>query len=129
MKAPSSMLARAGAAALLVAAALSACTVVVEDGPRGPIGPAPGPICTREYAPVCARRGGDHRTFANACLADAAGYRVISDGRCRRIDEEPRFCTRIYAPVCARRGGHVRTFPNSCEADVAGYRIIGDGPC
>ncbi|MCV3242959.1 Kazal-type serine protease inhibitor domain-containing protein [Mesorhizobium sp. ZC-5] len=39
-------------------------------------------FCTREYAPVCARRGGDRRTFPNSCEADNAGYRVISDGGC-----------------------------------------------
>ena len=38
--------------------------------------------CTREYAPVCARRGRDVRTFGNACEARAADYRVVSPGRC-----------------------------------------------
>ncbi len=38
--------------------------------------------CTREYAPVCARRGGSVRTFGNACEADSAGYRVVGRGRC-----------------------------------------------
>ncbi|MCC6204578.1 MAG: hypothetical protein IT533_06270, partial [Hyphomicrobiales bacterium] len=69
------------------------------------------------------------RTFSNSCLADQAGYRVIAEGECRRMDDTPRFCTREYAPVCARSGSQVRTFPNSCEADVAGFRIISSGPC
>lgn len=38
--------------------------------------------CTREYAPVCGRRGGSVRTFANSCEADSAGYRAIADGPC-----------------------------------------------
>lgn len=40
-------------------------------------------VCTREYNPVCARRGDRIRTFGNACTADAAGYRVIRPGECR----------------------------------------------
>lgn len=98
------------------------------DGPRA---------CTREYDPVCARRGGNRQTFSNSCEAENAGYRVISGGECRGGGggggggggEEPRFCTREYAPVCGRRGGDRRTFPNSCEADNAGYRVISDGGC
>lgn len=46
-------------------------------------GPMPPPrACTREYAPVCARRGRDVRTFGNACEARAADYRIIGAGRC-----------------------------------------------
>ncbi|MCO5146950.1 MAG: peptidase [Aquamicrobium sp.] len=49
--------------------------------------PGPGPdrpprACTREYAPVCARRGRDVRTFGNACEARAADYRILGAGRC-----------------------------------------------
>ncbi|MBL8576715.1 MAG: hypothetical protein JNK47_05790 [Mesorhizobium sp.] len=39
-------------------------------------------VCTREYRPVCARQGGQLRTFGNSCEADAAGWRVIGPGRC-----------------------------------------------
>lgn len=50
-------------------------------------GNRPGPdrpprACTREYAPVCARRGRDVRTFGNACEARAADYRILGAGRC-----------------------------------------------
>lgn len=38
--------------------------------------------CTREYAPVCATRGRDSRTFSNSCEARSANYRVVSSGRC-----------------------------------------------
>lgn len=131
---------KAGLAVAL--AALGACNVVVEDDGPGPRGPRsfdePG-FCTREYDPVCARRGGDRQTFSNGCLADAAGYRVIRDGECRSergggFDEprEPRdqqYCTREYRPVCGLRRGDTRTFPNACEARAADYRIVDDGPC
>ncbi len=48
-----------------------------------PVGPERPPrACTREYAPVCARRGRDVRTFGNACEARAADYRILGPGRC-----------------------------------------------
>jgi hypothetical protein len=117
---------RAGAAVLGVLLALSACTVVVEDDLPEPV--RPGPLCQRDYDPVCARRGGDSRTFANACLADQSGYRVTRRGECRRQPEE-RSCSRQYDPVCARRGGDRQTFSNSCLAEEAGYRVVREGEC
>lgn len=114
---------------------VSACTAVVVEDP-GPtvIRPVPGPrLCTREYDPVCARRGGDRRTFGNDCLAEEAGYRVLSGGECGfdRPREEPRerSCSRQYDPVCARRRGSRQTFSNSCLAEEAGYRVVRGGPC
>ena len=107
---------------------LSACTVVVEE-PR----PGPGPgFCTREYQPVCARRFGERRTFANACLADRAGYDIVRRGECRGEsggDDQLRFCTMEYRPVCARRQGDFHTFGNACEADAAGWSVVGNRPC
>ncbi|RRH95647.1 peptidase [Mesorhizobium tamadayense] len=129
---------RQGFVVLLLSALLAACTVVADDGPR-PRPPRPQPqFCTMQYDPVCARRGGDRQTFANACLADRAGYRIVRDGPCRDGGAGgdgggggggETFCTREYAPVCARRLGEARTFPNACEARAADYRIVGDGPC
>ena len=118
------------AIALFGLVALSACTVVVDEE-----GPGPGPqYCTMEYNPVCARRGGERRTFSNSCLADQAGYDVIRQGECRSDgggggNDEPRFCTREYRPVCARRNGALQTFGNECEADAAGCRVVQNGPC
>lgn len=108
---------------------LSACTVAVEEPGPGP-GPGPG-YCTQEYQPVCARRHGERRTFANACLADRAGYRVLRPGECRSDggNDGQRFCTKEYRPVCARRHGEYRTFGNACEADAAGWRVVGSGEC
>lgn len=39
-------------------------------------------FCTREYAPVCASRRGNVRTFPNACEARAAHWRVVGNGPC-----------------------------------------------
>ena len=41
-------------------------------------------VCTQQYAPVCGIRNGMTRTYSNACTAEAAGARVISNGPCRR---------------------------------------------
>ncbi|TPJ81358.1 Kazal-type serine protease inhibitor domain-containing protein [Mesorhizobium sp. B2-6-2] len=126
---------RQGVVVFMLSALLAACAVVVDDGPRPP---RPHPqLCTMQYQPVCARRDGDRQTFANACLAEREGYRIVRDGPCRDAGGsgggggggEQAFCTREYAPVCARRHGQVRTFPNACEARAADYRIVGDGPC
>ncbi|MFA6156085.1 Kazal-type serine protease inhibitor [Mesorhizobium sp.] len=134
MKVLAALFSRQGLVMLLLSALLAACTVVVDDGPgpRPPRPPRPEPqYCSRQYEPVCARRGGDRQTFANACLADRAGYRIVRDGPCRDSGDggQQAFCTREYAPVCARRGGELRSFPNACEARAADYRIVGDGPC
>lgn len=51
-------------------------------GAGGPGGGRPPVACTREYAPVCARRRGDERTFPNGCEAEAAGYRIVGQGSC-----------------------------------------------
>ena len=120
-----SLLSRGGAFALFaVLAIVSACTVVVDE--PGPIGP--GPYCTREYSPVCARRGGQRETFDNACLARQAGFEVVRNGECRR-QSNPVACTREYTPVCARRGNDRRTFGNACAAESAGYNISYYGEC
>ena len=42
------------------------------------------PICTQQYQPVCATRGGMTRTYGNACQARADGARVVAQGECRR---------------------------------------------
>lgn len=126
-----------GLAAMLVGLlVLSACTVAVEDGPRPGPGPWPGPgqgsgFCTREYQPVCARRHGEERTFANPCLADRAGHRIIHRGECRRGSNNggQRACTMEYRPVCATRRGNFRTFGNACQADANGWRVVRNRPC
>lgn len=124
--------------AILTLAVLAGCVVV-----EGPVEPDPQ-YCTREYAPVCARRGDDRRTFPNECEAERAGYYVIRDGECRRDRPEypdeprpprpprpdrPQACPMIYAPVCARRGNDRQTFDSACHADAAGYDVIRSGEC
>lgn len=123
---------RGGLLALGLLAFLSACTVVVEDNPPPGPGPGPGPgYCTREYDPVCGRRDGDRKTFANACLARAQDYKILYQGECRKQNDDDNggFCTREYRPVCARRGDELRTFPNRCEAESSNWRVIDQGPC
>ena len=120
-----------GLAVFILSVLLAACTMVVDDG-LGPRPPRPRPqLCTMQYQPVCARRAGDRQTFANACLAEREGYRIVRDGPCRDAGGggEQTFCTREYAPVCASRHGQARTIPNAGEARAVDYRSVGDGPC
>ena len=136
MKFLGSLAVRIAAFAFAAVTLLSACTVVVEEPrPGPPPGPRPG-FCTREYDPVCARRGDNRQTFANGCLAEESGYRIIRPGECRGGGggndggpEIDRACPKILDPVCARRGSDTRTFANSCRAEEAGFRIIGEGEC
>ena len=88
MNIPALVAARIAALVFAAAALLSACTVDVEQ-PRAepPYGPQSG-YCTREYAPVCARRGGDRQTFNNGCLAEEAGYRILRSGECRNRGDD-----------------------------------------
>lgn len=76
-----SVLPVAGLAAILV---LTGC-VENMPGPERPRPPRPDkPICTREYAPVCAAKGWRRKTFSNACMARAERYTVISSKPCDR---------------------------------------------
>lgn len=125
-------------ASLAIVAALTSCVVVDE----GPISPDPQ-YCPQVYAPVCARRGDDRRTFPNDCYAEREGYYVIRDGECRRDRPEypdqrpprppqsdrPQACPMIYAPVCAQRGNDRQTFENACQANAAGYGVIRQSEC
>lgn len=120
-----------GFAILVLALLAGSCTVVVDEGP-GYHRPVPKPqFCTAEYVPVCAVRGHDRRTFANACMARRAGYGIVHRGQCQRNPgpSRPAICTREYRPVCARKGHAVRTFANACEARAADFRVIGNGRC
>ena len=105
--------------------ALAACTATIEPGPSRP------QACTMERAPVCGQRGGQSRTFANSCLARAAGFTVRHQGECLRMSPEPApvACPLIEAPVCAARGDRRRSFANECLARAEGYRVVREGNC
>lgn len=72
------MSARLSVAFLSSALILSGC---METMPR----PRPEkPIaCTQDYAPVCAAKGLQRKTFSNACMARAEGFRVVSNNACQ----------------------------------------------
>jgi hypothetical protein len=115
---------------VVAATTVAACTVVVQE-PQ-PVVSRPQ-ACTREFAPVCGRRGNQQRTFSNACTARASGFAVVHRGQCRATSlpssSRPIACTLEHAPVCARRGGRQRTFSNTCNAQAAGYVVSHRGEC
>lgn len=45
--------------------------------------PPPPVICTLEYKPVCAVKGGLNFTYSNACFAVKDGAKVVSQGACK----------------------------------------------
>ncbi len=101
--------------------------------------------CTREYAPVCAdvrqpcfikpcklRR----KTFANACLARAAGARIVYIGRCRAGDvgremEESR--ARHFNPREPEKDPNCKSWTDGCNIcrrkRPGGEAQCSDGPC
>ncbi len=40
----------------------------------------PNIVCTKQYDPVC---GCNNKTYGNACMAGAAGVRVVAKGECK----------------------------------------------
>ncbi|MGN6551473.1 MAG: Kazal-type serine protease inhibitor family protein [Pararhizobium sp.] len=57
------------------------------DGGLPAYGPPPTPgACPRLYDPVCGARGGERRSFPNACEAGAGGYTILHGGQCGASD-------------------------------------------
>lgn len=82
--------------------------------------------CTREYKPVCTRtRDGVLTTFANDCLAKAAGAAILLNGRC---DDDLK-CPPIELSVCARKAGKNSTYTNSCVAEKQGAVVLMRAQC
>lgn len=82
--------------------------------------------CTREYLPVCTRtRQGVLTTFANECLAKAAGAAILLKGRC---DDDLK-CPPIELSVCARREGKNKTYTNACVAEKQGAVVLARENC
>ncbi|TCD15317.1 Kazal-type serine protease inhibitor family protein [Oricola cellulosilytica] len=130
-------------AAALTAAAMGLAACVVEDGPP-PAAPERPVVCAQIYAPVCARRDAEVRTFSNECMARGNGFTVVSQGECGGSPITPRppatqpppqtalpdrVCPQIYAPVCAVRDGRASTYDNECVAGGRGARVIRQGAC
>lgn len=63
-------------------------------------------MCATIWQPVCAVRDGQTRTFANACSAVAAGWRVSQGGTCD--DGDGRHVGLCLGADCPRSGAVVR---------------------
>jgi len=85
--------------------------------------------CPTTYNPVC---GCNAVTYDNACLAQASGITVYTQGTCESACIDPyqlnldAVCTTEYAPVCGCDGV---TYTNACRADAAGVVSYTAGPC
>ncbi len=107
---------------LALIAALAGLALGMAEGARAQL--QDSSACPADYAPVCARKDGANRTYANQCLAAADKARVLGKGRC------PEICTMIYHPVCAAGDDRRwRTYGNACQAMVNGARLVHRGLC
>ncbi|WP_367393055.1 Kazal-type serine protease inhibitor domain-containing protein [Lewinella sp. LCG006] len=85
--------------------------------------------CPTAGIPVCGCNG---VTYANACLAEASGITVYTQGSCESACVDPfqmnldAVCPTAYQPVC---GCNNVTYSNACLADAAGVTSYTNGPC
>lgn len=85
--------------------------------------------CVAEEDPVC---GCNAVTYVNACMAEASGITVYTQGTCESACIDPTqmdldaVCTTEYDPVCGCNGV---TYTNACRADAAGVVTYTNGPC
>lgn len=70
---------------LVAPLALAGCMETMPR-PERPRPPNQSGACTMNYAPVCAVKRGQQRTFSNACLARSERWRIVREGPC----QEPR---------------------------------------
>ena len=110
-------------------------------------------VCTKEYKPVCGCTG---ETFANECMAHAAGVNIAAEGPCQKpcggptgllcgdgefcqydagtcgagnagiCIDKPEACSKEYFPVC---GCDLVSYGNDCMRQLAGVSKAYDGEC
>jgi len=71
-------------AAGFATAFLLASAGVSEAAKKKAAAPAAPKICYEFWVPVCAKKGKETKTYANACKANAAGAKIVSQGECKK---------------------------------------------
>lgn len=70
--------------AALAGAFMFASTGVSEAAKKKKAEAAPSIGCVGFWVPVCGKKGKKSMTYANACMAKAAGAKVKSQGECKK---------------------------------------------
>ncbi|MFL6691122.1 MAG: Kazal-type serine protease inhibitor domain-containing protein [Alphaproteobacteria bacterium] len=88
--------------------------------------------CPLVLKPVCGlAKDGSRAKFANACVAERKGARVLHDGECTAPGKEPMMCSMIYKPVCATDPATKaeKTYSSLCVSETADAAVVHDGEC
>lgn len=120
--------------------------------------PGPIPVCTLEYAPVCAAKSTGvqcittpcptevYHTYSNQCHAGVESSKVLFTGECgvregQPVEDTAVTCTEEYAPVCGVMpsikpctimpcpSSYWTEFGNDCSARAVGATHIASGVC
>ena len=89
-------------------------------------------FCPLALKPVCGlAKDGSRAKFANSCMAEHKGAKVLHDGECTAPGKEPMMCSMIYKPVCATDPATKaeKTYSSLCVSETANASVLHDGEC
>jgi hypothetical protein len=94
--------------------------------------PPAAAYCPLMLKPVCGlTKDGSRVKFANACVAERKGAKVLHDGECTAPGTEPMMCSMIYKPVCATEPATKteKTYSSLCVSETANATVLHNGEC